>query len=214
MKKECDFSQAERGKFYDPKAELALPIYLDPKSAAFLQELAAKKRVPVADIVNDWIKKKTSHWWKRPSSNPSRDGRGPACESIDVPLLRSLRRSSVERREGVDGRVDPTSHGKTRVPSAGVMSVVSGTGSRSCDSSTPSLPTGRSANSSANSLRFAHGDNDTVAAAPLPWFTPSTPAASSPNATATPSSSEPAGREFRTWTGRDGRTAKFRFWPD
>ncbi len=43
MRKEYDFSKGERGKFYDPDAELKLPAFLDPDVAAFRQELAEKK---------------------------------------------------------------------------------------------------------------------------------------------------------------------------
>ncbi len=57
MNDEYDFSAGERGKFYHPQAELALPIYLDPDSATFLRNLAAAKGVDVETIVNDWIKK-------------------------------------------------------------------------------------------------------------------------------------------------------------
>ena len=57
MKKEYDFSEGERGKFYHANAELYLPIYLDPKTADFLRKVAQEKGVEVEAIVNDWIKK-------------------------------------------------------------------------------------------------------------------------------------------------------------
>ncbi len=38
MKKEYDFSGAERGKFYRPDARLNLPIYLDEDMGAALLE--------------------------------------------------------------------------------------------------------------------------------------------------------------------------------
>ena len=57
MKKEYDFSQGERGKFYHAEAELHLPIYLDADVAAFLQKVAARKGMEVETIVNDWIRK-------------------------------------------------------------------------------------------------------------------------------------------------------------
>ena len=43
MKEEYDFSGGERGKFYHEAAEFALPIYLEPDVAAFLQKVAIKK---------------------------------------------------------------------------------------------------------------------------------------------------------------------------
>jgi len=43
MKKEYDFSKGERGKFYDPDAELCLPIYLEPDIADFIRKLSVYK---------------------------------------------------------------------------------------------------------------------------------------------------------------------------
>jgi hypothetical protein len=40
MKKESDFSKAERGKFYRPGARLNLPVYLDPDVQARLTKAA------------------------------------------------------------------------------------------------------------------------------------------------------------------------------
>jgi len=57
MKKEYDFSEGERGKFYHANAEFYLPIYLDPKTTDFLRKVAQEKGVEVEAIVNDWIKK-------------------------------------------------------------------------------------------------------------------------------------------------------------
>ena len=57
MKEEYDFSGGERGKFYHEAAEFALPIYLEPDVAAFLQKVASKKGVEVATVVNDWLRK-------------------------------------------------------------------------------------------------------------------------------------------------------------
>jgi hypothetical protein len=57
MKKDYDFSQGERGKFYHPEAQLELPVYLEPDVAAFLQKVAAQKGLEVEAIVNDWIRK-------------------------------------------------------------------------------------------------------------------------------------------------------------
>ncbi len=44
MKKEYDFSNAERGKFYHPDAQIHIPVYLEPDIAKFLQRLVDKKR--------------------------------------------------------------------------------------------------------------------------------------------------------------------------
>ena len=46
MKKEYDFSNAERGKFFIQKATMHLPIYLEPDIEAFKKKLQ-KKRIKV-----------------------------------------------------------------------------------------------------------------------------------------------------------------------
>ena len=43
MKAEYDFSKAERGKFYDPKAVFNLPIYLEKDVDEFIRKLADEK---------------------------------------------------------------------------------------------------------------------------------------------------------------------------
>jgi hypothetical protein len=57
MKKEYDFSQGERGKFYHPDLELKFPVYLEKDIAEFLQELSKRKGVDIETIVNDWLRK-------------------------------------------------------------------------------------------------------------------------------------------------------------
>jgi len=57
MKKEYDFSKGERGKFYDPDAELCLPIYLEPDIADFMRKLAGEKDTDIEKLVNDWPRK-------------------------------------------------------------------------------------------------------------------------------------------------------------
>lgn len=44
MKKEYDFSNAVRGKFYRKDARLNLPIYLDKDIADFIQKVADQKK--------------------------------------------------------------------------------------------------------------------------------------------------------------------------
>ncbi len=43
MKKEYDFSKAERGKFYHPDIKLNLPVYLDDEAFAFVDTIAKMK---------------------------------------------------------------------------------------------------------------------------------------------------------------------------
>jgi hypothetical protein len=56
MKKEYDFSQGERGKFYRPDAKFNLPIYLDPDVAEFVQKYAKKKKIDAQSLVNKLLR--------------------------------------------------------------------------------------------------------------------------------------------------------------
>ena len=56
MKKEYDFSEGERGKFYRPNLKLNLPIYLDPEARSFIEKIAKKKKTDLSTVVNDLIK--------------------------------------------------------------------------------------------------------------------------------------------------------------
>ncbi len=57
MKREYDFSKAERGKFYRKGAELRLPIYLDTKLQSQLERIAQKKGKELSDVVNQLVRK-------------------------------------------------------------------------------------------------------------------------------------------------------------
>ena len=57
MKKEYDFSKAERGKFYHKGARLRLPIYLDANLQYQLQRLAQERHVQFGEIVHRLLKK-------------------------------------------------------------------------------------------------------------------------------------------------------------
>jgi hypothetical protein len=57
MKKEYDFSKAEKGKFYRKGARFCLPIYLDPKLQEQLVNLAEKKGRGISDIVKSLLKR-------------------------------------------------------------------------------------------------------------------------------------------------------------
>ncbi|WHZ24088.1 MAG: hypothetical protein OJF47_003200 [Nitrospira sp.] len=57
MKREYDFSDAVKGKFYRKGAELRLPIYLDTKVQSRLERIARKKGKAVQDVVNQLLKK-------------------------------------------------------------------------------------------------------------------------------------------------------------
>jgi hypothetical protein len=57
MKKEYDFSQGERGKFYNADGDLNIPIYLEPKIAEFVHKLSKEKKIDRSEIVNKLLKK-------------------------------------------------------------------------------------------------------------------------------------------------------------
>ena len=57
MKKEYDFSKAERGKFYRPAAKLNLPVYLEPEVQARLTRAAQKRREDLSALVNRLLKR-------------------------------------------------------------------------------------------------------------------------------------------------------------
>ena len=56
MKAEYDFSKGERGKFYDPKADFNLPIYLEKDVDQFMRKLAEEKGKNVEELVNEWLR--------------------------------------------------------------------------------------------------------------------------------------------------------------
>ena len=57
MKKEYNFSEGERGKFYSPDdLKLNLPIYLEPETRSFIEKIAKKKKTDLSTVVNDLIK--------------------------------------------------------------------------------------------------------------------------------------------------------------
>lgn len=57
MKKEYDFSNGVRGKFYNPAGEFNLPIYLEPEIAEFVDKLSLEKNIDRSEIVNRLLKK-------------------------------------------------------------------------------------------------------------------------------------------------------------
>jgi cytidylate kinase len=57
MRREYDFSQAVRGKFYRKGAELQLPIYLEAKLQSHLEQIAQKKGKALSEVVNQLVKK-------------------------------------------------------------------------------------------------------------------------------------------------------------
>jgi hypothetical protein len=56
MKEEYDFSDAERGRFYNPDAVFSFPVYLEPDVDDFMSTLADEKDVSVQELVNQWLR--------------------------------------------------------------------------------------------------------------------------------------------------------------
>ena len=57
MKNEYDFSQAERGKFYQPNAEVNLPVYLDSEVLNYFSVHAKNKGIELNTMINELLKK-------------------------------------------------------------------------------------------------------------------------------------------------------------
>ena len=57
MKKEYDFSKAERGKFYRPGVELSLPVYLEPDVAKVVRQRARETDASIGAVVNEWLRR-------------------------------------------------------------------------------------------------------------------------------------------------------------
>ena len=57
MKKEYDFSKAEKGKFYRPDASFSVPIYLDKKVSKFYSKVAEENKIMISELVNTVLMK-------------------------------------------------------------------------------------------------------------------------------------------------------------
>ena len=55
MKKECDFSKAEQGKFCRPPEKLEIPVYLDKEVNEFYSKRA--KSIDLNKVVNTILRK-------------------------------------------------------------------------------------------------------------------------------------------------------------
>ena len=56
MRKEYNFSNGERGKFFRPDLKLNTPIYLDEEVSIFIEKIALKKGVDRSSVVNELLK--------------------------------------------------------------------------------------------------------------------------------------------------------------
>ena len=57
MKKEYDFSKAEKGKFARPLENHEIPVYLDKEVKKFFSRAASKNNIEINKIVNDILRK-------------------------------------------------------------------------------------------------------------------------------------------------------------
>jgi hypothetical protein len=57
MPAEIDFSQAVRGKFYQPNVNLHVPVYLDKDVQDYLTGIATRKGIQVSELANDLLKR-------------------------------------------------------------------------------------------------------------------------------------------------------------
>lgn len=56
MKKEYDFSRAERGRFHRPNASLNIPVYLNADVQEYATEQARDRGIEVEQFVNEVLR--------------------------------------------------------------------------------------------------------------------------------------------------------------
>ena len=56
MKKNIDFSNGTRGKFYRANAIFRVPVYLEKGTQEFVEKIAKKTRTDVSTVVNRLLK--------------------------------------------------------------------------------------------------------------------------------------------------------------
>jgi len=56
MKKEYDFSEAERGKFHRSDAKLNIPIYLESEVQEFVDKIAETRQSDTSTVVNELLR--------------------------------------------------------------------------------------------------------------------------------------------------------------
>ncbi len=56
MKKEYDFSKGARGRFFRPKVQLNLPVYLDADVAAWVKKFAKRNKLDAQSAVNNLLR--------------------------------------------------------------------------------------------------------------------------------------------------------------
>ena len=56
MKKQYDFSKAERGKFHRPDAKLNIPVYLESEVQDFVDKIAEARQSDTSTVVNELLR--------------------------------------------------------------------------------------------------------------------------------------------------------------
>jgi len=56
MKKEYDFSKAERGKFHRPGVKLNIPVYLESEVQDFVDKIAEARQSDTSTVVNELLR--------------------------------------------------------------------------------------------------------------------------------------------------------------
>ena len=56
MKKQYDFSKAQRGKFYRQDSKLNIPVYLESEVQDFVSKIAATRHSDSSTVVNELLK--------------------------------------------------------------------------------------------------------------------------------------------------------------
>ena len=56
MKKEYDFSKAERGKFHRPDVKLNIPVYLESEVQDFVDKIAEARQSDTSTVVNELLR--------------------------------------------------------------------------------------------------------------------------------------------------------------
>ncbi len=56
MRKEYDFSQGERGKFFKKNAKYNFPVYLEDEIFDYLEKIAKRRKADVSSVVNQLLR--------------------------------------------------------------------------------------------------------------------------------------------------------------
>lgn len=56
MRKEYDFSQGERGKFFKKDVKFNLPVYLEDEVFTYIESIAKKRKTDMSSIVNQLLR--------------------------------------------------------------------------------------------------------------------------------------------------------------